>query len=108
MAGLAASTSSGRGRQRGWRRRLSLERCERDGPHIFADQLPVPPASHLPALVRGGEPVAVVTGAEILRRMIRKRVCLQQRKRRPVALEEPLQQRDEPFVLRLRGERLEP
>src|SRR6266498_3337476 len=108
MVESAASTSSGRGRQRGWPRRLFRERCERNGRYVFAHQLSIPPPSRLPALGRGREPVSIIARAKIVWRVIRKWIRLQQRGRRGVATQQLLEERDEPFVLRLRGERLEP
>src|SRR5205823_25129 len=104
----AASTSSGRGRQHGWPRRLSRERGERNGRYVFAHQLSIPPPSRLPALGRGREPVSIIARAKIAWRVIRKWIRLQQRQGRRVATQQLLQQRDEPFVLRLRAERIEP
>src|SRR6267142_1054905 len=94
---LAASTSSGHGRRRGWPRRLSRKRCERDRPDVLADELPVPPAPRLAAFVGRREPVAVISRAQKSRRPAGKWIRFQQRQRRGIAAQQLLEQRDAPF-----------
>src|SRR5262245_56565076 len=102
MVGLAASTFSGRGRRRGWPRPLSVESCEGNHRHILAGELPVPPAACPAPLVRRGERITVVPCAQKARRVVRERIRREERQGRVVSLQQPVKQRNEPFVLWLR------
>src|SRR5436190_14123213 len=108
MAGSAASISNGRGHRPGWRRLLSVEGCERDGGNVLAGQLPIPPATRSTPFLRCREPVAVIAGTQEPWRMIGERIGAEQRRRRRVAAQQLLKQRDEPLILRLWRERFEP